>query len=142
VGQPVEGLIDVAQQRRDAGGDQRAILDRIADERQFAICERRPDEVGGHVHDPLTEAPVARRGAVVQLVGVQHVHLARPADPAFAAVPERLHAGHGDADAVRVVAMRLEAAGREVCLDALQSAGARAEADHARSFKRSVIDAT
>ena len=67
-------------------------MDRLADEGQFAISERPPDEVGGHVHDPVTDTSVARRGAVVQLVRVQHVHLARPAEPALTAVPERLHA--------------------------------------------------
>jgi hypothetical protein len=99
-----------------------------------AVTESGPDrarvQVDGPLPEPgagrssLTRFRIRRRGGrtVVQLVRVQHVQLAGQADQPLPAVPERLHARGGDADAVGVGPAWPVAAGREARLDALQPA--------------------
>jgi hypothetical protein len=81
----------------------------------------------------------------MQLVGVQDHELSRKRDAPRAAIAERLHAGRGDADRVRVVPMRLERPAREEDLGAFEAGRARPEADQvraARSFKTIGVDAS
>jgi len=85
--------------------------------------------------------------AVMQFVGMQHVQLARQADAAGAAVAKSLDAGRGDADRVGVVPVRLEGAGGQVHLRALDAVGTRSEPDRvgtqaAGPFKTIDIHAT
>jgi hypothetical protein len=69
---------------------------------------------------------------------MQEVELAGQADPAGAAVPERLHAGDRDPERVRVVAMERERGAAEARLHPLDSRRAPADPDRvagARTFK-------
>jgi hypothetical protein len=122
-------------------------LHRVGDERQRAVAERVADELGRDVEDPVAEAGVGARRAVVDLVGMEHVQLPGQADAARAAVAERLHARGGDADGVRVVPVRREGQLGQVHLGALDAGRGRPEPDRlrpggARSFKTVGIGAT
>jgi len=78
------------------------------------------------------------------LVGMQDVQLTGQTYTPRAAVAERLNAGRGDADRVGVVPVRLERAGGEVHLCALEAGRARPEPNRvaplAGSFKTIGID--
>ena len=82
------------------------------------------------------QAGVVARAAVVNLVGVQHDDLARPADALGAAIPEALHAGQRQADRIGVVAVARVGVAEEARLDALESVGGRRgdDAFAARAF--------
>ena len=139
-GEVADRLVDIGQQPGDQPGGRRRRLDRVGHERQRAAVERLADELGCEIQDPVAEAVVGSRGAVVGLVGVQDVQLAGQADPACAAVAERLHAGGGDADRVAVVPVRRVRRVREVHLGQLETGGAGPEPDRvappaAESFK-------
>jgi hypothetical protein len=80
------------------------------------------------------------------LIRVEDVELTRQADSLYAAIPERLHAGRGDADCVRVVPVGLERERREVHLDAIDAERVRSDPNRvaarpAGSFKTIQIDA-
>src|SRR6184192_3175318 len=79
-------------------------------------------------------------------VAMEHVKLTGQANTARTAVMERLHPGGGDADRIRVVAVRLEEMGGEIDLCALDPARSRSEPDRvwgpaAGSFKTAGADA-
>ena len=100
-----------------------------------SAAERRADELGLDVDDPVGEARIGARSAVVELVGMKDVHLAGKADVPAAAVAEDLDASGGDPDRVGVVAVRGEPAAAELDLGALDARRAGAEPDPiARSF--------
>ena len=73
-------LVDVGEQGRDEAGRRRRLLDGVGDERQRPAAERATDERRCQVEDPVAEAVLGRRGAVVRLVGVEDVQLAGQAD--------------------------------------------------------------
>ena len=132
-------LVDVGEQGSDRPSRRRRLLDGIGDERQRATGEGVADELGRDVEDPVAEAVVGPRGAVVRLVGMQDVQLTGQADTARAAVAKGLHAGGRDADRVGVVPVRLERARGEVDLGALDAVRARSEPDRVRPSARRIV---
>jgi hypothetical protein len=146
LGEIADRLVDVRKKGGDETGARCRLRDGIGDEWQRATVESITDELGCHVEDPVAEAVVGSRGAVVNLVGMEDVQLTGQADSARHAVPERLHAGGSDADRVEVVPVRLECEGGEVDLCALEAGRARPESNRVRppvagSFKTVRIDA-
>lgn len=89
--------------------------------------ERVADDLGRDVDGAVPEAVVRSGGPVVRLVGMQDRQLAGQADAPRAAVAERLHPGGGEADRIGVVPVRLERAGGQVHLGALEADRARSE---------------
>ena len=134
----VDRLVDVGKQRRKLG---RRSLHGIGDEGERASAERGGDQLGRDVEDPVSESGVRPGRAVVRLVGMEDVELARQADPALAAVVKALDARGRDANSVGVVAMRFEAHACEKHLGALDPRGRGPEPD-AGSFKTVGIDAS
>ena len=102
-------------------------------------AEGAPDELGRDVEDPVTEAVLGSRAAVVRLVGMQDVQLTGQADTLRAAVAKALHAGRRDADPVGVVPVRIEPARREVDLGALDAVSARSKPDRVRASGRRIV---
>ena len=82
----------------------------VTDEGQRAAAEGFPDELRLHIDDAVGEPGIGARAAVVEFVGVQHVHLAGKAHMPAAAIPEDLDASRRDPDRVRVVPVGREAA--------------------------------
>ena len=100
------------------------------------------DKPGIDVDDPVAKTCIGARPAVVRLVGMQDVALARKAVPPLAPEAERLDARKGNADRIGVVAMRGKSLTMEVRLHALDPFGARRDPDaiaaaFAQSFKTS-----
>src|SRR5258708_21730280 len=91
--------------------------------------ERFPDERGIDINDSVAEAFIGSSPAVMRLVGMQNVALARKAVPALASKVKGLDARKGNADRVCVVAMRGKSLTMEIGLHAFDSLGSRRDPD-------------
>jgi hypothetical protein len=138
-------LVDVGQKRHHCRRRRRGVPHRIGHERKRPAAQRLLHQPRLDVHDAIAKAGCRRRGAVVQLIRMQHVQLPGQAAPKRPTVAKRLHAASGDADRVGVVAVRLERAAREEGLHPLDAVSSRADPDGAatgaaRSFKTAGVD--
>jgi len=99
------------------------------DEGQRIAAERLLDETGIDIDDPVAEARIGSRLAVMRLVRMQDVALAGQAVPQLATKAEGLDAGKGDPDRICIVAMRGESLAMEMGLQAFDSRAARHDPD-------------
>ena len=114
----------------------------MSDKGQGTASQRVLDKPGIDVDDPVAKTFVGGRSAVVHLVGMQDVALAREAVPPLASEAKRLDARKGNADRIGVVAMQAKRLTMEVGLQAFDPFGTRRDPDaiaatFAQSFKTS-----
>ena len=88
------------------------------------------------IDDPVAEAVISCRRAIVRLVGMQDVALAGKAVPPLTPEAKGLYAGKGYANRIGVVAVRCKGLASQMRLDALDTLGARRNPDAiAQPFK-------
>ena len=101
----------------------------MRDKRQRLAPERFLDEGGIDIGDPVAEAFIGSRAAVMRLIGMQDVALAREAVPSLSPKVKGLDARKGNTDRVCVVAMRGKRLTMEMGLHAFDSLGSRRDFD-------------
>lgn len=125
----VQVLIEVPDLGITACRQARRVQHWMSDEGQRIAVQRLLHKTGIDVDDPVAKTCIGACPAVVRLVGMEDVALARKAVPPRAPEAERLNARKDKADCIGVVAMRGKRLTMEVRLHAFDPFGARHDPD-------------